>query len=168
MLGQKMELGIIGLGKMGGNLALQATDKNIKVAGKARSKKPELEEKGVRVFTDYESFISYLKKDPKLIYLSLPAGQTVDKVLEELVPFLQRGDVVMDGGNSFYLDSIERETRLWNEKGIYFLDCGTSGGLDGARYGACFMVGGKNEGIKRAEPFLTSLALNKDAYTHTG
>src|ERR671931_1659086 len=111
---QKMELGIIGLGKMGGNLALQALDKNIKVAGKARRKKPDLEEKGVKVFTDYEPFISYLKKDPKLIYLSLPAGNTVDKVLEELLPFLQRGDVIMVGGNSFYLDSIERESRLWN------------------------------------------------------
>ena len=163
-----MELGIIGLGKMGGNLALQATDKNIKVAGKARSKKPELEEKGVRVFTDYESFISYLKKDPKLIYLSLPAGHTVDRVLEELVPFLQRGDVIMDGGNSFYLDSIDRERRLWNEKGVYFLDCGTSGGLDGARNGACFMVGGRQEGIKIAEPVLISLAVNKDGYVHTG
>jgi len=165
---KKLELGIIGLGKMGGNLALQAIDKNIQVAGKARSKKPDLEEKGVKVFTDYGSFISYLRKDPKLIYLSLPAGNTVDKVLEELLPFLQRGDVIMDGGNSFYLDSIERESRLWNEKGIYFLDCGTSGGLEGARYGACFMVGGREEGIRIAEPILISLAVNKDGYVHTG
>jgi 6-phosphogluconate dehydrogenase len=72
---------------------------------------------------------------PKLIYLSLPAGHTIDKVLEELLPFLQRGDVIMDGGNSFYLDSIERERRLWSQKEIYFLYCGTSGGLDGARHG---------------------------------
>src|SRR5919204_5341193 len=161
---KKLELGIIGLGKMGGNLALQAIDKNIQVAGKARSKKPDLKEKGVKVFTDYEPFISYLKKNPRLIYLSLPAGHTVDKVLEELLPFLQRGDVIMDGGNSFYLDSIERERRIWSQKGIYFLDCGTSGGLDGARYGACFMVGGRDEGIKIAEPILISLAVNKDAY----
>jgi 6-phosphogluconate dehydrogenase len=165
---KNLELGIIGLGKMGGNLALQALDKNIKVAGKARSKKPDLEEKGVKVFTGYESFISYLKKDPKLIYLSLPAGHTIDKVLEELLPFLQRGDVIMDGGNSFYLDSIEREKRLWSENGIYFLDCGTSGGLEGARNGACFMVGGREEGIKIAEPVLISLAVNKDGYVHTG
>src|SRR5215212_2541927 len=163
----QMKLGIIGLGKMGGNLALQAIEKNIKVVGKARGKKPELEEKGVKVVSDYKSFISHLV-DPIVIYLSLPPGHTVDTVLEELLPYLQRGDVVMDGGNSFYLDSIEREKRLWNEKGIYFLDCGTSGGLDGARYGACFMVGGKDEGIKRAEPFLTSLAVNTDAYVHTG
>jgi 6-phosphogluconate dehydrogenase len=119
------------------------------------------------VVTDYKSFVSYLGH-PKIIYFSLPAGRTVDTVLEELLPYLDQGDVVMDGGNSFYLDSIEREKRLWNEKQVYFLDCGTSGGLDGARYGACFMVGGKEEGIKISEPILTSLAVNKDGYVHTG
>src|ERR687884_10279 len=161
------KLGIIGLGKMGGNLALQAIDKRIDVVGKARGSKPELEEKGVKVVSDYKSFVSYLG-DPKLIYLSLPAGRTVDTILEELLPYLQQGDVIMDGGNSFYLDSIRREKRLWKEKRVYFLDCGTSGGLDGARYGACFMVGGKDEGIKIAEPILMSLAVNKDGYVHTG
>ena len=105
-----MKLGIIGLGKMGGNLALQAIEKGIEVTGKARSKKPELEEKGIRVVSDYKPFISYLG-NPKVIYLSLPAGRTVDTVLEELLPYLQQGDVVMDGGNSFYLDSIDREKR---------------------------------------------------------
>ena len=83
---------------------------------------------------------------PKLIYLSLPAGHTIDKVLEELLPFLQRDDVIMDGGNSFYLDSIERERRLWSEKEIYFLDCGTRGGLDGARHG--LQIYGCNIGIQ--------------------
>jgi 6-phosphogluconate dehydrogenase len=160
------KLGIIGLGKMGGNLALQAIDKDIDVVGKARSRKPELEEKGVKVVSDYKSFVSYLG-DPKVIYLSLPAGRTVDTILEELLPYLQKGDVIMDGGNSFYLDSIRREKQL-SAKGIYFLDCGTSGGLEAARNGACFMVGGRDEGIKIVEPILISLAINKDAYVHTG
>ena len=102
-----------------------------------------------------------------MIYLSLPAGRTVDSILEELLPYLQQGDVIMDGGNSFYLDSIRREKQLF-AKGIYFLDCGTSGGLEAARNGACFMVGGRDEGIKIAEPILMSLAINKDAYVHTG
>ena len=96
--------------------------------------------------TDYESFVG-LMKHPRIVYLSLPAGPTVDSVLGELVPHLEEGDVVMDGGNSFYVDSIEREKKM-HEKGIYFLDCGTSGGLEGARHGACFMVGGKEEGTK--------------------
>ena len=165
-MADQTKLGIIGLGKMGGNLALQAIDKNIDVVGKARSRKPELEEKGVKVVSDYKSFVSYLG-DPKVVYLSLPAGRTVDTILEELLPYLQQGDVIMDGGNSFYLDSIRREKQLF-AKGIYFLDCGTSGGLEAARNGACFMVGGRDEGIKLAEPILMSLAINKDAYIHTG
>ena len=163
---QSMQLGIIGLGKMGANLALQALDKNIKVVGKARSKKPELEAKGVKIVNGYKEFVSHLKT-PRIIYLSLPAGSTVDSVLNELVPCLEDGDVVMDGGNSFYLDSIKREREL-SEKGIYFLDCGTSGGLDGARYGACFMVGGRDEGVRIAEPILKTLAINNDGYVHTG
>lgn len=158
-------LGIIGLGRMGGNLALQATEKGIHVVGKARSSKPELERAGVRIAGDYEGFVFPLDH-PRVIYLSLPAGPTVDTVLGELVPHLEKGDVVVDGGNSFYLDSIEREKRLI-EKGIYFLDCGTSGGLEGARHGACFMVGGRSEGIRIAEPVLKELAV-PDGYLHTG
>ena|SRR5438874_1777481 len=162
----KMRMGIIGLGKMGGNLALQGVEKNIAVIGKSRSGKPELESKGVKVVDDYESIVSYLHH-PRVIYLSLPAGPTVDTVLKELLPYLDRGDVVMDGGNSFYMDSIRREKEVF-EKGIYFLDCGTSGGLDGARFGACFMVGGRDAGIKIAEPILKALAINEDGYVYTG
>ena len=160
-----MQLGIIGLGKMGGNLALQAKEKKIQVVGKARSKKSDLEEHGVKVVTDYESFINFLKH-PRIIYLSLPAGPTVQSVLDELIPYLEKGDVVMDGGNSFYLDSIAREKEM-REKEIYFLDCGTSGGLEGARHGACFMVGGNQDGIKIAEPILIALAV-KGGYVYTG
>ncbi|AFU57575.1 6-phosphogluconate dehydrogenase, decarboxylating [Candidatus Nitrososphaera gargensis Ga9.2] len=159
------QLGIVGLGKMGGNLAMQAHEKKIDVIGKARKSKPELEKQGIRVVTDYDSFARHLKQ-PRVVYLSLPAGPTVDTVLDELAAYLAKGDVVMDGGNSFYLDSIEREKRMW-EKGIYFLDCGTSGGLEGARYGACFMVGGRQEGVRIAEPLLTALSV-KDGYVHTG
>jgi 6-phosphogluconate dehydrogenase len=161
-----LKLGIIGPGKMGGNLALQAHDKNTAVVGKARNKKQELEEKGIKVTYDYNTFAEILGK-PKIIYLSLPAGKTVDTVLDELLLYMDDGDVIMDGGNSFYMDSIEREKRL-SEKNIYFLDCGTSGGIEEARYGACFMVGGKIEGYKIAYPILRKLALNDKACIYTG
>lgn len=161
-----MKLGIIGLGKMGSNLAIQAFEKKIKVVGKARSNKPELQKMGITVVDKYLDLTSFLDR-PRVIYLSLPAGPTVDSVLQELYKFLEKGDVVMDGGNSFYLDSIRREKELWQNE-IYFLDCGTSGGLDGARHGACFMVGGKETGIKIAEPILKKLAINEDGYIHTG
>jgi len=160
-----MQLGIIGLGKMGGNLALQAHEKKIDVIGKARKRKPELERKGIGVATDYDDFVKHLKQ-PRIVYLSLPAGPTVDTVLDELERYLDKGDVVMDGGNSFYIDSIKREKRM-HGKDIYFLDCGTSGGLEGARHGACFMVGGRVEGVRMAEPVLKALAV-KDGYVYTG
>ena len=160
-----MQLGIIGLGKMGGNLALQAHEKGIDVVGMSRSAKPDLERQGVYIAKDLRSFASRLRA-PRVVYLSLPAGPTVDAVLEELGKYLEKGDVVMDGGNSFYLDSIEREKRM-EGKGIHFLDCGTSGGIDGARHGACFMVGGREEGIKIAEPVLRALAVD-NGYLHAG
>lgn len=159
------EIGFIGLGRMGGNLALHAVDEGFSVVGKARSRKPELEDMGVRVVGDYPSFVKGLHP-PRVIYLSLPAGPTIDQVLEELVPHLKDGDVVMDGGNSLYLDSIRREETL-SRSGIYFLDCGTSGGTGGARHGACFMVGGRREGIAVAEPVLKALAV-EEGYVHTG
>ena len=85
-----MQLGIIGLGKMGGNLALQANEKKIQVIGKARSKKPELEKQGVKVVTDYESFVGFLKH-PRVVYLSLPAGPTVDGVLDRTSTLPRKG-----------------------------------------------------------------------------
>ena len=160
-----MELGIIGLGKMGGNLALQCIDKGIYVVGKARGPKPQLTEKGVKIVKDYDKFVRSLKP-PRVIYLSLPAGPTIDKVLKELAPYLDKGDVIMDGGNSYYKDSIRRQAEL-SKLGIYFVDCGTSGGIDGARYGACFMVGGKPEAIKLCKPVLKALAV-EGGYVHTG
>jgi len=152
---------------MGGNFSLQAIDKGIIPIGKSRSPKPDLQQKGVFITNDYEKFVSKLSS-PRIIYLSLPAGKTIDTVLDELLLYLERGDIVMDGGNSFYLDSIEREQIVWKEKEVYFLDCGTSGGLDGARHGACFMVGGRFEGFKIVYPILSKLAINSNACIYTG
>jgi 6-phosphogluconate dehydrogenase len=152
-----MQLGIIGLGKMGGSLAGQAIDKGIDVVAHSKHKHPNIAVEGVRIADEDQAFAAMLKP-PRKIYLSLPAGPIVDSVLVQLVPYLNKGDVIMDGGNSFYLDSIEREKEL-AAKGIYFMDCGTSGGVIGARTGACFMVGGPREGFKIVEPILRDLAV---------
>ncbi|MGA9139593.1 MAG: decarboxylating 6-phosphogluconate dehydrogenase [Methanocella sp.] len=152
-----LQLGIIGLGKMGGSLAEQAIDKGIEVIAHSKHKHPDIDVEGVRETDDYGSFATMLKT-PRTIYLSLPAGPTVDSVLGELAPHLSKGDVVMDGGNSYYLDSIRREKEM-AAKGIYFLDCGTSGGVIGARTGACFMVGGARKGFDIVEPILKDLAV---------
>jgi 6-phosphogluconate dehydrogenase len=162
---ERMQLGIVGLGKMGGNLALQAIERGIEVVGTAHHPKPDLEKQGVTFVGNYREFAAALRP-PRVIYLSVPAGPPVDDVLNGLVPHLDRGDVVVDGGNSFYLDSIKREKGL-REEGIYFLDCGTSGGMEGARKGACFMIGGGREGIRIAEPILKRLAI-EGGFLHTG
>jgi len=98
-----MELGIIGLGKMGANIALHGMERGINVVGKARGKKPELTQKGVLVLENYTSFLANLSL-PRVVFLSLPAGPTVDQVLRELIPLLDNGDVILDGGNSYYKD----------------------------------------------------------------
>lgn len=160
-----MELGIIGLGKIGGNLAIQSVEKGIRVVGKARGPKPELSKKGVRIAENYADFVEFLSQS-RIIFLSLPAGPTVDEVLDEITPLLHKGDVIIDGGNSFYEDSIRREKKV-SDMGIYFVDCGTSGGVKGARYGACFMAGGDPEAIKKCKPILEALSVN-GGFIYTG
>ncbi len=160
-----MELGIIGLGKMGGNLALQCVDKGIHVVGKTRTPRPDLLTAGVNIEEGYGDFVGSLTP-PRIIYLSLPAGPTVDKVINELIPYLDEGDVIMDGGNSYYKDSIRRAAEVTEQK-INFVDCGTSGGLEGARNGACFMIGGTDEAAKLCEPVLSTLAV-EGGYVHAG
>lgn len=113
---------------------------------------------------EYAEFVSSLRK-PRVIFLSLPAGQMIDNVLKELLPYLDKGDVILDGGNSYYKDSIQREAEI-SKQGIHFVDCGTSGGVEGARHGACFMVGGKPEAVKICGPILRALAV-EGGYLYT-
>jgi 6-phosphogluconate dehydrogenase len=160
-----MQLGIIGLGKMGGSLALQAVEKGVEVVGHSKHSHPDFKAEGVRLADTYEAFAGMLQI-PRIIYLSLPAGQIIDQVMASLMPYLEKGDVLMDGGNSFFKDSMAREKAL-RDKGIHFLDCGTSGGVEGARTGACFMVGGSREGFKLVEPILMKLAV-EGGVLHTG
>lgn len=160
------EFGVIGLGTIGGNLSKQAVEKDIRVVGKIHSSdKPELREKGVELVEEYDTFVDELDR-PRVVYLSVPAGEPVDQTLDELVPRLDEGDVVLDGGNSFFRDSIRRADAVRDE-GVHFLDCGTSGGWEGARHGACFMVGGDEEGIERVELILEELSVD-GGYVHVG
>ena len=163
----KMQLGIVGLGSMGSNLAKQALRKDIEVVGVDLQDKSELEEMGATVLDAgaYDELADRLDA-PRVIYLSLPAGGMVDDELEDMVETLEDGDVIMDGGNSFWRDSIRREERAW-EEGIYYLDCGSSGGPFRAKEGACFMVGGKEEGFETAEPLLEELSVD-GGLLHTG
>jgi 6-phosphogluconate dehydrogenase len=159
-------VGIIGLGKMGGSLARQALEKGWRVAGfTIGGPSPELVAAGLRPAAALGELRELLPA-PRAVLLYIPAGRAVDALLSELESVLEPGDVVADGGNSYWGDSIVRHRRL-RERGLHFVDLGTSGGVSGARQGACFMAGGDPEPIARLEPLLVSLAV-PGGYVHAG
>lgn len=162
----RREFGVVGLGRMGANLVLQALEKGMQVVGFDVKKVPEeLVRAGVIEVQGVEGFRQNLAA-PRAVFMYIPAGPAVDRVTESLVPHLERGDIVVDGGNSYWGDSIRRYGRL-SERGINFVDVGTSGGVEGARHGACFMVGGERAAVARIEPILLDLAA-PGGYVHAG
>lgn len=140
-----MNIGLIGLGKMGYPLALNFIDNNIniQVYSSNQEKLNSLNNFGINGFSDIEKFIESMAK-PRVIWLMIPSGQPVDDMISKIKGNLVKGDIIIDGGNSNYKDSLRRYNLLKAE-GIAFLDVGTSGGVEGARKGACLMVGGDYE-----------------------
>lgn len=166
MMEAKKEFGIIGLGRMGGNLARQAIKKGIRVIGFTHEgAPPDLIEAGLVEIKNLADFSNTLTS-PRAVFIYIPAGTQIDSLLNELASLLQQRDVIVDGGNSYWGDSIRRYQKLI-KKGIHLVDLGTSGGVMGALYGACFMAGGNAEGISRVEPILKELAI-KNGYVHAG
>jgi 6-phosphogluconate dehydrogenase len=160
------EFGIVGLGQIGGNIARQALGRGFRVAGQTRGEPPDdLAREGFVALRDPAGFRDALRP-PRLVFLWVPAGPVVDEVLEAVAAALEPGDVVADGGNSYWGDSIRRHAR-WKERGIGFVDLGTSGGLPGARDGACFMAGGEPEAVARLEPVCRELAV-RGGFVHAG
>jgi 6-phosphogluconate dehydrogenase len=162
----KADFAIVGLGKIGGNLARQALQKRLRVAGFSRSgAPPNLRAMGLIEAQRLED-LRELLKPPRVVLLYVPAGEAVDGVLESLLPVLERGDVVVDGGNSYWGDSQRRHQRLAGA-GLRFVDAGTSGGIEGALRGACFMVGGDADAVGIVEPLLRPLAV-EGGFVHAG
>jgi len=158
--------GIIGLGKMGADLALNALHHGYGVAGMdTHAVSSDLTGKGLKAATDAKQFVALLTP-PRFIIMYVPAGPPVDVVLAELIDNLQPGDIIADGGNSYWGDSIRRHARL-KEKGIHFIDAGTSGGPGGALDGACFMVGGEDAAVAMVEPILRKLSV-EGGYVRAG
>ncbi len=140
----KREYGVVGLGRMGGNLARQALEKGMRVVGYTRhAAPPDMIEAGLIEIRSYGDFRKHLSS-PRAVFVYIPAGPEVDQVLDDIAQELEPGDILVDGGNSYWGDSIRRHQRF-QEKGIRFVDLGTSGGVEGARHGACFMAGGDKE-----------------------
>lgn len=139
------QIAMIGLGKMGFNLALNLKRNRLVVF--AFDTNPELRKEiqkdGVDTADSLKEICDKFSAQ-RIIWLMVPSGEIVDTVIKELLPHLQENDIVIDGGNSFYKDSVRRYEYL-KQKQIHFLDCGTSGGQDGALNGACTMIGGDKD-----------------------
>ena len=162
-----MKVGLIGLGKMGYHLALNMKDKGIDVvAYDVQSEARQLiASEGIKTVDGYQALINALPK-PRVIWLMVPSGKIVESVIDELSHLLSPQDILIDGGNSMYLDSIRRYQSL-KQLGIEFVDCGTSGGTNGARNGACLMVGGERNVVKSIET-LFELVAQKEGYAYMG
>ncbi len=152
-----MQLGMIGLGRMGGNMVtrLARAGHDCLVYDTHQQAVDAQAKNGVKGTTSLGAFVKLLNK-PRLVWLMVPAG-AVDPVLESLIPLLEKDDIIVDGGNSYYHDDIRRAKEL-HEKGIHYVDVGVSGGVWGLERGYCHMIGGEPEVVARLDPIFHSLA----------
>jgi len=152
-----MQLGMIGLGRMGGNMVtrLSKAGHECLVYDTHQAAVDAQAKNGIKGTTSLPNFVKLLSK-PRAVWLMVPAG-AVDAVLVSLVPLLEAGDIVVDGGNSYYHDDIRRAQEL-KAKGIHYADVGVSGGVWGLERGYCHMIGGEPEVVKLLDPIFLSLA----------
>jgi 6-phosphogluconate dehydrogenase len=170
-----MKIGFIGLGRMGKNIVLHILENGIEVVAWNRSTEPreQLKQEADQLKAGSENLIiaetidDLIKRlePPRIIWLMV-SSDAMDAVIADISKKLSKGDIIVDGGNSFYKETIARAKEL-SEKGIHFMDVGTSGGVEGARNGACMMVGGSIEDFERIEPILRAEAA-PSAYGHLG
>ncbi|MEK6843827.1 MAG: phosphogluconate dehydrogenase (NAD(+)-dependent, decarboxylating) [Nanoarchaeota archaeon] len=163
----KKRVGIVGLGKMGKNMALNLISKKYHVTVYNRSPEStrEMARKGAIGKYSFEEFADSLG-NRKIIILMVTAGKPVDDIIAGLFPFLSEGDIIIDGGNSFYEDS-SRRYEVLKEEGINFIDLGVSGGLEGAKNGASLTIGGDKNIFKKIEFLFRDLA-EKNGYGYVG
>lgn len=162
-----MKVGLVGLGRMGFNLGLNMRDHGYEVVAYNRSsdKVKEAEKEGLIGAFSLEELVQKLDKR-RVIWLMIPAGKPVDDMIDMLIPLLDKGDIIIDGGNSNYKDTLRRYENL-KSKGIDFVDIGTSGGIEGARNGACTMIGAEDEIFNYIEDLVRDISIEK-GYLHTG
>ena len=153
-------IGLLGLGKMGFPLALNLRDHKFEVV--AYDPAPAVRKRAARepgiIAAAGEAELAGRLERPRVIWLMVPAGAPTDAAIGALLPYLSPGDVIIDGGNSNFKDSIRRHAAL-EKKGLRFLDCGTSGGTNGARRGACTMIGGDPAVYELCRPVFQAVSL---------
>ena len=162
-----MQLAMIGLGRMGGNMVerLMRHDHKLVVFDRSAEAMARYEKLGATSAADLGKVVAALQA-PRVIWIMVPAGDPVDQTIATLTPLLAAGDVIIDGGNSNFHDTIRRGEQLAKSQ-IAFIDAGTSGGIWGLDNGYCLMVGGTDEAVKKCEPIFRSLA-PENGYAHVG
>ncbi|MGQ9694499.1 MAG: phosphogluconate dehydrogenase (NAD(+)-dependent, decarboxylating) [Thermodesulfobacteriota bacterium] len=162
-----MELAIIGLGRMGMNMVRRLLKGGHKVVAYNRSpeKTRQIMKAGAKGIFSLPELIRALKP-PRIVWLMLPAGQPVNDYVAQLADLLSKGDIIVDGGNSFYQDDLRHAAQL-KAKGIHYLDVGVSGGIWGLKIGYCLMIGGERKIYKFLEPIFKTLA-PRDGYLYCG
>lgn len=157
-----MKLGMIGLGRMGANMAHRLMNGGHQIVGfdPQEAARKDLESKGAQSADSLAALVAALPA-PRTLWLMVPAGAPTDASLDTLLPLLAAGDTLIDGGNSFYKDSLRRAERF-AEHGIAYVDCGTSGGVWGLEEGYSLMVGGEEAAVERLRPIFEALAPAKD------
>ena len=163
-----LQLGIVGLGRMGANIARRLLRDGHRVVGYNKSAGPveALVADGGAGAGSLAELVAALEP-PRAVWLMLPAGAITESVLQDVAGLLEPGDTIVDGGNTHYVDDIRRGQEL-GARGISYLDCGTSGGVFGLERGFCLMIGGDAMAFRRLEPIFASLAPGVEAAPRTG
>jgi 6-phosphogluconate dehydrogenase len=154
-----MRIGMIGLGRMGGAMArrLMKAEHECVVFALSAETREAYAKQGAVAAASLSGVVKALDQRPRAIWLMLPAGQTTQQTVDELAGLLEPGDILIDGGNSYYKDDIRRAETL-AAKGIRYVDCGTSGGVWGFERGYCMMIGGPDSAIEHLDPIFAALA----------
>jgi len=161
-----MKIGFIGLGKMGGNMVERLLNAGHEIVAYAQTSESvkKVQAKGAIGADSLRDIVNKLES-PRVVWLMVPVGE-VEKIIDKINLFLEQGDILIDGGNSFYKDSVRRAEEL-KKKGIYFLDAGTSGGIWGLKAGYCMMIGGDKGIFEKLEPMFKTLSM-ENGYAHVG